>query len=482
MSARKNRGGLSSKPKVAVTSDGCSLVRHIIEPTTKFIFATTMSSPKRPAAPIDRPVAKQRKCGVCGQLGHNRRKCPAAPAATAAPVVDGQVGDGNVATTVTEVAPPPPPVQPTEDQEFYIDWGSVLYVVFDLETTGRSRQRDEIIELAAVILDENGVEIEDASFSQFVKPRNPIPPFITELTSITNDDVSTAEDFPAVGDAFIRFIQQHADECDDDCPIDHIILVGHNAKVFDIPFLLHQMCEHGISKRFFDDDRFGYGIDTLQLARKGIRINNSGIGIPSAYNLPTLFQFVAGTLPPTSHRAMADVKATGVIFRFPTFYDIRHECVFKFSEREEEVRVHEAGLPVNDSESEDSGDSQGGGSVSSSLSSSSEDEDDNYDVPLGDTWDQGSDFKPMEPNPRERFEEHCTLSGRNQRQRIGLQCSPIDVNTPLRAWREIFKTTLLDKIVRYTNEYGLLHAKRWKDISRKDIRPEVSFWWFYCAL
>jgi hypothetical protein len=69
-------------------------------------FATTMSSPKRPAAPINRPVAKQHKCGVCGQLGHNRRKCPAAPAAPAAPVVDGQVGDGNDVNGVTEVIPP----------------------------------------------------------------------------------------------------------------------------------------------------------------------------------------------------------------------------------------------------------------------------------------------------------------------------------------------------------------------------------------
>jgi DNA polymerase III epsilon subunit-like protein len=92
------------------------------------------------------------------------------------------------------------------------DWGSVIYVVFDLETTGKSSQRDEIIELAAVILDFEGIEIEDASFSQFVKPRNPIPPFITELTSITNDDVSLAESFPAVGDAFIRFMLQHANE------------------------------------------------------------------------------------------------------------------------------------------------------------------------------------------------------------------------------------------------------------------------------
>jgi hypothetical protein len=29
---------------------------------------------------------------------------------------------------------------------------------------------------------------------------------------------------------------------------------------------------------------------------------------------------------------------------------------------------------------------------------------------------------------------------------------------------------MLDKIVQYTNEYGLAHAKRWKDISRKDLK------------
>jgi DNA polymerase III epsilon subunit-like protein len=59
--------------------------------------------------------------------------------------------------------------------------------------------------LAAVVLDKSGVEIKDAS--QFVKPRNPIPPFITKLTSITNNDVATAESFPAVGVVFIQFMQ-----------------------------------------------------------------------------------------------------------------------------------------------------------------------------------------------------------------------------------------------------------------------------------
>jgi hypothetical protein len=33
-------------------------------------------------------------------------------------------------------------------------------------------------------------------------------------------------------------MQQHADEYDKDAPINHIILVGHNVNVFDIPFLL----------------------------------------------------------------------------------------------------------------------------------------------------------------------------------------------------------------------------------------------------
>jgi hypothetical protein len=102
-------------------------------------------------------------------------------------------------------------------------------------------------------------------------------------------------------------------------------------------------------------------------------------------------------------------------------------------------------------------------------STSSEDEESNNVPLLGNTWDQGCDFHPTELHPTEQFQEYSTSSLRNRQQRIGLQCSPIDVNTPIRAWREVFKSTLLDKIVRYTNKYGQAHAKRWKDISRKDL-------------
>jgi hypothetical protein len=213
------------------------------------------------------------------------------------------------------------------------------------------------------------------------------------------------------------------------------------------------------------------GIDALNVARKGIHNNKSGIGVPLAYNLPTLCQFVTGLLPLAWHCAMADVKATATIFGFPIFWDTRYKCVFDFSERKQEIHVATRQAQVTDNDSDlDSGGSQqsDGQSVSSSSSSSSEDEE-SKNVPLGDTWDQGCNFHPTELHPTKQSQEYFTSSLRNQPQRIGLQCSPIDVNTPIRAWREVFKNTLLDKIVQYTNEYGLAHAKRWKDISRKDL-------------
>jgi surface antigen len=106
----------------------------------------------------------------------------------------------------------------------------------------------------------------------------------------------------------------------------------------------------------------------------------------------------------------------------PKVFETRFECVFKFSKREEEVRVHEARLPVNDSESEGSGNSQCDESLSST--SSTTEEEDNNDIPLGDTWDQRIEFQPMEANPSQRFVEHCTSTARNRCQQIGLQCSP----------------------------------------------------------
>jgi Exonuclease len=219
-----------------------------------------------------------------------------------------------------------------------------------------------------IILYIDRVKIEDALFSEFVKPTRPIPPFITELTSITNEDVSTAEPFAVVGDAFIRFMQQHTNEFGAGM-VEQIILVGHNGKGSDIPFLIHQLGVHGIQQRFLEDRRFHFGMGPLQIARKGICDDKTGVGVPTAYNLPTFFQFVSGTLLSTSRCTMADVKATATVFRYPFWGETRTERIFKLSTSQDQ---QQQGCPIairppeqldNDSDSE-SGDlesSQSGG-------------------------------------------------------------------------------------------------------------------------
>jgi inhibitor of KinA sporulation pathway (predicted exonuclease) len=176
----------------------------------------------------------------------------------------------NTPNPVERRQPPPPfAIKPVQDTSS-INWENVLYVVFDLETTGTSRQRSEIIELAAVILDKNGIQADDGTFSSYIRPTNPIPTFITNLTGITDYMVCDAETFPTVADSFLRFIQQHASDEQNDDPISHILLVGHNARVFDVPFFLHQLHNNNMAQLVFSESRFRFGLDTMRIAKKAV--------------------------------------------------------------------------------------------------------------------------------------------------------------------------------------------------------------------
>jgi hypothetical protein len=114
------------------------------------------------------------------------------------------------------------------------------------------------------------------------------------------------------------------------------------------------------------------------------------------------------------------------------------------------------------------------------VSSESEEEDNTDDnaapeaMPLGNIWEKNQDFCAPHPNPEDSFREYYTVASRSQKLVSGLVCNPIDVNSPIRAWREVFKRTILDKIVNYTNEYGQLNAKDWQNITRQDLESFIA--------
>jgi hypothetical protein len=234
---------------------------------------------------------------------------------------------------------------------------------------------------------------------------------------------------------------------------------------------------------FLQDERFGFGIDTLHLAKKSVQANRTA-GIPVAYNLPAFHQYVTGCLPTISHRAMADVAATTSVLFYTNFWENRGKCLFSFGRPDELEPVVQGGrqddlpaaaVPGAQGSHLDDSNTSAGDDDSETDNSVERTEDINNGVsPAGDKWEENFEFRPSCPLPSQLFQEHFTSSGCSKRQRTGLQCSPIDVNTPIRAWREVFKNTLLDKTVRYTNEYGRVKAKRWQDIERKDLEAFIA--------
>jgi len=106
----------------------------------------------------------------------------------------------------------------------------VKIIAFDLETTGLDVNKDEIIEIGAILFDVKEVRgrLEPnklGEFQSFIKPQRPISASATEKNNITNEMVEGA---PSCADV----LQKFKTFCDNsNC------LVGHNAESFDKRFL-----------------------------------------------------------------------------------------------------------------------------------------------------------------------------------------------------------------------------------------------------
>ena len=156
------------------------------------------------------------------------------------------------------------------------------YVVFDLETTGFSPDKNKIIEIGAVKV-VNGA-ITDR-FSTFVNPQVPIPFNIEELTSIRDDMVMDAPIIEDILPEFMKFCEG-------------AIMVAHNAD-FDMSFITKNCELQGLPHDFTI-------IDTVALARILLPMLNR-------FKLDTVAKALNISLA-NHHRAVDDAGCTAEIF------------------------------------------------------------------------------------------------------------------------------------------------------------------------
>ena len=156
------------------------------------------------------------------------------------------------------------------------------YVAFDLETTGLSSQKDEIIEIGAVRM-QGGKELD--RFQTFVNPRRRLEQKIVELTGITDAMLADAPSIETVLPEFLEFVGDR-------------VLVAHNAD-FDTGFIREACRKQGLPYGFTS-------VDTLILSQNLLpHLNKFKLDVVSnALSLPDF----------NHHRAGDDAVTCGLIF------------------------------------------------------------------------------------------------------------------------------------------------------------------------
>ena len=172
------------------------------------------------------------------------------------------------------------------------------YIAFDLETTGLSPDKNEIIEIGALKV-RNGKVCD--RFMEFVCPDCEIPKMVQDITGITNEMVCDSRCMKDVVTDFIDF-------CEDD------ILIGHNVK-FDYSFVKASAVKLGLS---FEKK----GIDTLKIARKVHKDleSKSLSSLCDHYNI----------VNPAAHRAYYDALSTAKLYQnLAHYFEESEPALFK---------------------------------------------------------------------------------------------------------------------------------------------------------
>lgn len=155
-------------------------------------------------------------------------------------------------------------------------------VVFDLETTGLDLVKARIIQISYIKVYPDGKEERE---NKLINPEEPIPPFITQLTGVTDDDVKDQPTFKEIAPK----LAETFNGCD---------FAGFNSNGYDIPLLAEEFLRAGVD---FDFAKCRM-IDAMNIFRKMER-----------RNLASAYKFYCGRKMEDdfeAHRADQDTEAT----------------------------------------------------------------------------------------------------------------------------------------------------------------------------
>ncbi len=157
------------------------------------------------------------------------------------------------------------------------------YVLIDIETTGFSPVKDDIIEIGAIKVVKNQII---NKYDQLIKIDKILAPFTTRLTGITDEMLQTGKEISDVLKDFINFTGEN-------------IIIGHNV-TFDLGFLSYN-CKKYLNYNLNNDY-----VDTMWMARK--LVPNS-----INYKLGTLANLFNVSYE-GAHRGLKDVEITYEVY------------------------------------------------------------------------------------------------------------------------------------------------------------------------
>jgi len=152
-------------------------------------------------------------------------------------------------------------------------------VILDLETTGTWREKDKIVEIGMIKLTPGG---EKDVFIKRVNPGITIPPEVSELIGITDDDVKDEPPFRDIAREVLDFIG------DSD-------MGGFNVERFDLPLLERELAEAGLK---------------LDLRERRIYDAQKIYHLHEKRDLMAAYAFYCKKDLVNAHTAMGDVEAT----------------------------------------------------------------------------------------------------------------------------------------------------------------------------